>query len=134
MDASGSASRCWARSLAMRTVALSMNGYDTLSFYGLAAGAKASVWGAASVIPRLCADLYEAIVVRGDLEAGRAVWAKIYPICEFLESHNYASAIKAGLELIGNGAGPTRPPVAPLAPEHVEQFKRILAASDVELA
>ena len=46
-----------------------MNGYDTLSFYGLAAGAKASVWGAASVIPRLCADLYEAIVVRGDLEA-----------------------------------------------------------------
>ena len=45
----------------------------------------------------------------GRPRAGRAVWAKIYPICEFLESHNYASAIKAGLDLIGNGAGPTRP-------------------------
>ena len=111
-----------------------MNGYDTLSFYGLAAGAKASVWGAASVIPRLCADLYEAIVVRGDLEAGRAVWAKIYPICEFLESHNYASDTNAGLDLMGTGAGPTRRPVMPLAPQYVEQFKRILAASAVELA
>lgn len=85
------------------------------------------------MIPRLCADLYEAIAVRGDLEDGRAVWAKIYPICEFLESHNYASAIKAGLDLIGNGAGPTRRPVTPLAPVHVEQFKQILAASAVEL-
>ena len=88
-----------------------INGYDTLSFYGLAAGAKASVWGTASVVPRLCADLYEALAVRADLEQGRAVWAKIFPICEFLESHNYSSAIKAGLDLIGNGAGPTRRPV-----------------------
>ena len=111
-----------------------INGYDTLSFYGLAAGAKASVWGTASVVPRLCADLYEALAVRADLEQGRAVWAKIFPICEFLESHNYSSAIKAGLDLIGNGAGPTRRPVTPLAPQHVEQFKQILAASGVELA
>ena len=110
-----------------------LNGYDTLSFYGLAAGAKASVWGAASVIPRLCADLYQALAVKGDLEEGRAVWAKIYPICEFLEAHNYPSAIKTGLELIGNGAGPTRRPVLPLAPQYVEQFRQILVASGVDL-
>ena len=111
-----------------------INGYDTLSFYGLAAGAKASVWGAASVIPRLCADLFEALAVRIDLEEGRAVWKKIYPICEFLEAHNYPGAIKAGLELIGNPAGPTRRPILPLAPEYVEQFRQILTASGVELA
>jgi 4-hydroxy-tetrahydrodipicolinate synthase len=111
-----------------------INGYDTLSFYGLAAGAKASVWGTASVVPRLCADLYEALAVRADLEQGRALWAKIFPICEFLESHNYPSAIKAGLDLIGNGAGPTRRPATPLAPQHVEEFKQILAGAGVELA
>src|SRR5690349_18975095 len=110
-----------------------MNGYDTLTFYGLAAGAKASVWGAASVIPRLCADLYRALAVDGNLEEGRALWAKIYPICEFLESHNYPSAIKTGLDLIGNSAGPTRRPVQPLAPQHVDEFRQLLAAADVEL-
>jgi 4-hydroxy-tetrahydrodipicolinate synthase len=111
-----------------------INGYDTLSFYGLAAGAKASVWGTASVVPRLCADLYEALAVHADLEQGRTLWAKIFPICEFLESHNYPSAIKAGLDLIGNSAGPTRRPATPLAPQHVEEFKQILAAAGVDLA
>jgi 4-hydroxy-tetrahydrodipicolinate synthase len=110
-----------------------LNGYDTLSFYGLAAGAQAAVWGAASVIPRLCADFFDALAVRGDLVAARELWTKIYPICEFLESHNYACAIKTGLELVGQGAGPTRPPVLPLAPEFRDELARLLVAAGVRV-
>lgn len=111
-----------------------LNGWDTLTFAGLASGAKAGVWGTASVIPRLCADLYDAVAIRGDLTAGREIWKKIYPICEFLESHNYACGIKTGVELVGVSAGPTRLPVLPLGPEHRRELAGLLrsAGADVD--
>src|SRR5262245_17660719 len=83
-----------------------INGYDTLTFYGLASGAKASVWGAASVIPGLAAELYQALAVDNNIVQGRELWAKIWPICDFMEQHNYAGIIKAGVELVGAPAGP----------------------------
>lgn len=110
-----------------------LNGYDTLSYSGLAAGAKASVWGTASVIPALCADFFDALAVRSDLDRAREMWARIFPICEFLESHNYACAIKTGLDLVGVPAGPTRLPVLPLAPQYVDEFLRLLKATDVNV-
>jgi 4-hydroxy-tetrahydrodipicolinate synthase len=110
-----------------------LNGWDTLTFLGLTLGAKAGVWGAASVIPRLCADLYEAIAVERDLEKGRELWTRINPVCHFLESHNYAAAIKAGTELVGVPAGPIRKPFLPLAEEHRDEFRGILRAAGVEV-
>jgi dihydrodipicolinate synthase/N-acetylneuraminate lyase len=106
-----------------------LNGWDTLTFAAFAGGAKAGVWGTASVIPRLCAELYDALVVRGDLEAGRALWTRIFPICRFLESHNYAAAIKTGLELVGVPAGPPRRPVLPLAPQYRDELRQLLTAA-----
>lgn len=111
-----------------------LNGWDTLTFAALASGAQAGVWGTASVIPRLCAELYDALALRGDLVAGRQLWAKIFPICRFLESHNYACGIKTGLDLVGVSAGPTRRPVLPLAPQHVEEFRDLLIAAEVAVA
>lgn len=109
-----------------------LNGWDTLTFAALALGAEAGVWGAASVIPELCADLYQAVAVDADLVRGRELWARINPICVFLESHNYACAIKTGLELVGVPACPTRAPVQPLAPEYREEFRGLLTAAGVE--
>jgi dihydrodipicolinate synthase/N-acetylneuraminate lyase len=106
-----------------------LNGWDTLTFAALAGGAKAGVWGTASVIPHQCAALYDALAVRGDLQAGRELWKTIFPICRFMESHNYAAAIKTGLELVGAPAGPPRRPVLPLAPEYREELRGLLAAA-----
>ncbi|GME29163.1 putative dihydrodipicolinate synthase protein [Neofusicoccum parvum] len=55
------------------------NGWDTLTFYGLAAGAKGSVWGAANVIPELCVELWDAVAMKGDLKKGRELWSRIWP-------------------------------------------------------
>lgn len=63
------------------------NGWDTLTFYGLAAGAKGSVWGTSNLIPELSVRLWEAVSVRGDLKEGRELWGKIWPICRFLERY-----------------------------------------------
>lgn len=110
-----------------------LNGWDTLTFAGLAAGAQAGVWGAASVIPQLCSDLYQSLVVDKDLDQARALWKKINPVCDFLESHNYAAAIKAGTELVGVSAGPIRKPFLPLGEEHREAFRITLRAAGVDV-
>ena len=107
------------------------NGWDTLTFFGLTSGAKGTVWGASNVIPELSMRLWDAVAVRGDLEEGRRLWAKIWPICNFLESHNYAAAVKTGLELIGHPAGPVRAPFDLLDGDAREELSELLAAADV---
>jgi 4-hydroxy-tetrahydrodipicolinate synthase len=105
------------------------NGWDTLTFFGLASGAKGTVWGATNVIPELSMQLWDAVAVRGDLQEGRELWAKIWPICSFLESYNYAAAVKTGLELIGHPAGPVRAPFSLLDDDARDRLSGLLAAA-----
>jgi dihydrodipicolinate synthase/N-acetylneuraminate lyase len=109
------------------------NGWDTLTFYGIAARAKGSVWGATNVIPELSRELWDALAVDGDLVRGRELWAKIYPICRLLEQYNYAAAVKTGLELTGYSAGPVRKPFALLEGEARAELARLLDAAGVEV-
>ena len=92
-----------------------MNGWDSLTFYGLLAGARASVWGAANFIPELASELFDSIYRRQNLAEAREVWSRIWPICKFLETAgSYVAAVKAGCELIGEPAGDPRAPILPL--------------------
>ncbi|KAL3456659.1 hypothetical protein BJX64DRAFT_296556 [Aspergillus heterothallicus] len=109
-----------------------LNGWDTLTFYGLAAGCPGGVWGAANIIPELAVELYEAVSVKGDLVRGRELWSKAFPICKFLESHNYAAAVKTGVELTGQSTGGLRKPFALLSPELQEELKGYLKAAGVK--
>ncbi|KAJ6012238.1 hypothetical protein N7522_002593 [Penicillium canescens] len=108
------------------------NGWDTLTFYGLAAGAPGGVWGAANIIPELAVELWDAVSVKGDLKRGREIWAKAWPICKFLESHNYAAAVKTGCELIGQPTGGLRKPFALLSPELTAELKLLLQNAGVK--
>jgi len=110
------------------------NGWDTLTFYGIAAGAKGAVWGATNVIPELSRQLWQALAVDGDLVRGRELWAKIYPICRLLEQHNYAAAVKTGLKLTGYPAGPVRKPFTLLGGDARAEFAGLLRAAGVEVA
>lgn len=88
-----------------------LNGYDTLTFAALAAGVRGIVWGAASFIPGACVELHRLLIEDRDLEAARALWARIWPICDLLESTSYASAVKAGCRHVGLSTGPVRGPL-----------------------
>jgi 4-hydroxy-tetrahydrodipicolinate synthase len=108
------------------------NGWDTLTFYGLAAGAPGGVWGAANIIPELAVELWDAVSVKGDLKRGREIWAKAWPICKFLESHNYAAAVKTGCELIGQPTGGLRKPFSLLSPDLTAELKQLLQNAGVK--
>ncbi|MGP4030076.1 dihydrodipicolinate synthase family protein [Actinomadura sp. 3N407] len=107
------------------------NGWDTLTFFGLVSGATGAVWGATNVIPELSMRLWDAVAVRGDLAEGRRLWEKIWPICSFLEAHNYAAAVKTGMELTGYPAGPVREPFSLLDDGARAEFAGLLGAAGV---
>lgn len=108
------------------------NGWDTLTFYGLAAGCPGGVWGAANIIPELAVRLWDAVAVKGDLKLGRELWAKAWPVCRFLEAHNYAAAVKTGVELTGQSTGGLRKPFALLNAELMAELKQLLQNAGVE--
>ncbi|KAL3462646.1 aldolase [Aspergillus heterothallicus] len=109
------------------------NGWDTLTFYGLAAGARGGIWGAANIIPELAVELWDTVAVKGDLGKGRELWGtKIWPICKFLESHNYAAAVKTGLELTRTSTGGLRKPFNMLGPQLVEEMRVLIQNAGVK--
>jgi 4-hydroxy-tetrahydrodipicolinate synthase len=112
-----------------------MNGWDSLTFFGLLAGTPASIWGAANVIPDLCVELFDAAARQRDLNAASKVWERIWPICNFLENAgSYVAAVKAGCEIIGEPAGDPRAPLLPLDDAARAGLRAILEASGVKTA
>ncbi len=105
------------------------NGWDTLTFFGIASGAQGSVWGAASIVPELAVAFWDTLAVKGDLATARDQWKHLWAISDFLESVDYAAGIKAGLDIVGHPAGPTRAPLLPLTAEQIDRFTGILTAA-----
>ncbi|CAO1612795.1 unnamed protein product [Sympodiomycopsis kandeliae] len=103
------------------------NGWDTMTFSALALGDPVVVVGAASVVPRECVELYEALVVNADLKKGRELWKYLWKVLDFLEGVNYQAGIKAGLKIRGIDAGPVREPTLPLSAEDQAKFEKILS-------
>ena len=132
-DTSGDAVELAALLVAHRDRITAFNGWDTLTFFGIASGAQASVWGVAGIVPELAVALWDALAVRKDLDEARTLWTGLWAISDFLESVNYVAGIKAGLELIGHPVGPVRRPILPLPTEERERFARILADAGVRV-
>lgn len=101
-------------------------GSDTLTLYGLAAGVRAAVWGAANIFPELAVELYGAAAVRGDLFAARKIWSRIYPLVAFLESANYTPRVKAACELVGVPVGAPRRPHLPVTGDELQTLKMLM--------
>jgi 4-hydroxy-tetrahydrodipicolinate synthase len=91
-----------------------LNGWDTLTFAALAAGVRAVVWGVASIVPEPCVELHRLLIDDVDLAAARALWARLWPLCQFLEGQSYPAAVKTACRLAGDATGPVRPPLLPL--------------------
>lgn len=102
------------------------NGWDTLTFFAMAHGAKASVWGVASVVPKECVELWNTFTKEKDIEKAREQWKFLWEVSDFFESVCYPAAVKAGLEIVGHSAGPVRAPTLPLEKKDHEKLAEIL--------
>jgi 4-hydroxy-tetrahydrodipicolinate synthase len=91
-----------------------LNGWDSLTFAALAAGVRAVVWGTASIVPEQCVELHRLLIDDIDLPAARELWARLWPLCRFLERQSYPAAVKTACRLVGDNTGPVRAPLLPL--------------------
>jgi 4-hydroxy-tetrahydrodipicolinate synthase len=105
-----------------------LNGWDTLTFAALAAGARAVVWGAASIVPEQCVELHRLLIDDIDLPAARELWARLWPLCSFLESQSYSAAVKTACGLIGDSTGPVRAPLLPLDDAATSELRTLVDA------
>jgi 4-hydroxy-tetrahydrodipicolinate synthase len=103
-----------------------LNGWDTLTFAALAAGVRAVVWGVASILPGQCVGLHRLLIDDIDLPAARELWARLWPLCQFLESQSYPAAVKAACRLVGDTTGPVRAPLLPLADDATAELAGLL--------
>jgi 4-hydroxy-tetrahydrodipicolinate synthase len=103
-----------------------LNGWDTLTFGALAAGARAVVWGTASIVPEPCVALHRLLVDDIDLPAARELWARLWPLCNFLEGQSYPAAVKRACALVGDTTGPVRAPLLELEDEAEAELARLL--------
>jgi dihydrodipicolinate synthase/N-acetylneuraminate lyase len=112
-----------------------LNGYDTHTFNALAAGVEAVVWGVASIIPEQAVELHRLLIDDIDLPAARELWARIWPLCHFLESISYSAGVKTGVRLVGGTTGPVRGPLLELEDEDLSQLAALIEyATAAELA
>jgi 4-hydroxy-tetrahydrodipicolinate synthase len=103
-----------------------LNGWDTLTFAALAAGVRAVVWGTASIIPEQCVALHRLLIDDIDLPAARDLWARIWPLCRFLENESYSAAVKTACRLVGDTTGPVRAPLLELDDTAIGELRALL--------
>jgi 4-hydroxy-tetrahydrodipicolinate synthase len=103
-----------------------LNGWDTLTFAALAAGVRAVVWGVASIVPEQCVELHRLLIDDIDLPAARESWARLWPLCQFLEAQSYPAAVKTACRVVGDTTGPARPPLLPLDDSATSELAALL--------
>jgi 4-hydroxy-tetrahydrodipicolinate synthase len=108
-----------------------LNGWDTLTFAALAAGVRAVVWGTASIVPEQCVELHRLLIDDVDLPAARELWARLWPLCRFLEGQSYPAAVKAACGLVGAATGPVRAPLLPLDGDATRELAALLEHATV---
>src|SRR6516162_2824143 len=101
------------------------NGWDTITFSGLALGSKGSVWGAVNVMPKQCADLFN-LIAADNIGEARSLWDTMWPVMQFLVTEGYVASVKAGANLIGFRVGRPRPPIRPLSAEKTKELGDLL--------
>jgi 4-hydroxy-tetrahydrodipicolinate synthase len=111
-----------------------LNGWDTLTFAALAAGARAVVWGTASILPEQCVALRRLLVEDVDLGPARELWARLWPLCSFLEGQSYSAAVKTACALVGDATGPVRAPLLELEADARAELARRLTHAGASLA
>ena len=104
------------------------NGSNPLVLEALLAGASGWCTAAPCLRPAPVIALYEAVVA-GETEQASEIYEELLPLLRFIVSKGLPTAVKCGLEILGEPAGVPRLPLLPLDPEDRVELEAILAAA-----
>lgn len=94
-------------------------GWEDMAYESFVMGAKGWVSVLGNILPRECAELYDLVAVKKDLEAGWALYKRLLPLLRYLE---YAGKTQKALKYVLDGMG--------LVGGHTSSPKRALDQED----
>lgn len=106
-------------------------GSDPALLAVLAHGAPGTIIGASTFIPELCVELYQAVSVERKLPRALEVWARLWPILNFMLLNGYVALAKAGSAFRGLDLGEPREPISAASPELKVRLKSVLDKAGV---
>jgi 4-hydroxy-tetrahydrodipicolinate synthase len=102
------------------------NGSNPLVLKALLAGASGWCTAAPCLRPAPVIALYEAVAA-GDDERATEIYEELLPLLSFIVSKGLPTAVKSGLDMLGEPAGVPRLPLLPLDADDRTQLESILA-------
>jgi len=102
------------------------NGSNPLVLKALLAGASGWCTAAPCLRPAPAIALYEAAAA-GDTARATEIYEELLPLLSFIVSKGLPTAVKSGLDIMGEPAGVPRLPLLPLDAENRTQLESILA-------
>ena len=101
-------------------------GFDDQALDQFLWGARSWIAGASNFLPQEHVALYQACVVDGDWQRGKALMQTMLPLIYLLENGGkYIQYVKFGCELAGIPVGPMRPPMGGLTADERADFQRL---------
>jgi 4-hydroxy-tetrahydrodipicolinate synthase len=103
------------------------NGSNPLVLEALLAGAAGWCTAAPCLRPAPTIALYEAVAA-GEVDRATEIYEELLPLLRFIVSKGLPTAVKSGLEILGEPAGDPRAPLLPLDPADRAELESILVA------
>jgi 4-hydroxy-tetrahydrodipicolinate synthase len=103
------------------------NGSNPLVLEALMAGASGWCTAAPCLRPAPTIALYEAVAA-GEIERAKEIYEELLPLLRFIVSKGLPTAVKSGLEILGEPAGDPRSPLLPLDAADRAELESILVA------
>lgn len=99
-------------------------GMDSLLYQAVGSGARGGIFGAASVIPEVLAQMIGDLQASGSTKGSLGRWHHLRPLLRFMErSPNYIALCKAGCSLEGIDVGEARAPYLMPTSEEVAELE-----------
>lgn len=102
-------------------------GMDDQALEFFAWGAQSWVCAGSNFLPREHIALWHACRLQGDFAKGRRIMSAMMPLMRVLEQGGkFVQCVKFGCEMMGNYAGPPRPPLRPLNKDDKRQLEQVV--------
>lgn len=107
-------------------------GWESSSLQAFMAGATGWAPVITNFLPQKAMQFFRAAVHMSDAKAARAIWDKLFPICDFICAKSHIRVAHTGLDLLDRPVGPPRRPLRMLNVDDRERLKKLLSEADAK--
>jgi 4-hydroxy-tetrahydrodipicolinate synthase len=102
-------------------------GWEDMAYESLVMGAKGWVCVIANIAPKICTQLFDALVIRKDYQGGWQIYQRMLPMLRYLEyAGKTQKIVKHALDIMGKCGGYSSSPKLPIEEEDKVKTERLL--------